>query len=66
MPNTEQELHARSVLLDAMTCLKSAHEEMLCGNYQRAEMFTGKAEIILAETRKQADALIRLSAQPKA
>jgi hypothetical protein len=55
---TQRELETRGLLLDALTCLKSAHEEMLRGNYQRADMYLAKAEVITAETRKKTDELV--------
>lgn len=58
MSNTEQELAVRGLVLDALTVLKSAHEEMLRGNYQRAEIYLQKAAVIVAETRRANEAVI--------
>lgn len=59
----EQDLACRGLCLDALTLLKAAHEELLCGRYQRADAFLQKAGIVVAACRQDADALVGLTAQ---
>jgi hypothetical protein len=57
-PDTETDLALRGLVLDALTCLKSAHEELLQGNHDRAEVYLQKAGVIVAEARKQNAAVV--------
>jgi len=58
----ERDAACRGLCLDALTALKAAHEELLCGRYQRAEAYLQKAGIVVAACRQESDALITLAA----
>lgn len=55
-PPTPEELHLRGLCLDALTVLKSAHEELLRGRYQQAGTMFEKAEFLAAECRRLTEA----------
>ncbi|MDP2228561.1 MAG: hypothetical protein Q8J78_13915, partial [Moraxellaceae bacterium] len=50
---TTAEFHTRGLVLDALTALKSAHEELLNGNHQRADIYLQKGWILIQEARTE-------------